>query len=331
MSAHEVARLAKVSQASISRAFTPGASISKKMRAKVLEAAEKLNYKPNAIARGLSARRTRIVALVMGDLANPFYIDVLNRLCIALQQAGFQSLLFVLEQGRTVESILPKMFEYQVDAAIVTAATVTSGVASECHRYGLPVILFNRLASAAPAHMVAGHDLVSSRMVADYLYEVGHRRFAYVSGHDNTSTSIERETGFFARMRELGVTGIRREEGNYSYEGGYAAGLRLLDARRRPEAIFCANDYLALGVMDAARFGLGLRIPEDVSIVGFDDIPQASWKTYSLTTLRQPLDQMVQATLRIVEDIEALESSNFVVTRIPGQLVLRGSSLAHRP
>ncbi len=296
------------------------------MRAKVMGAARRLGYAPNAIARGLTTRRTRIIGLIMGDMENPFYVDVLNRFSIALQEAQFQLLLFVLPPGQSADEVVTTVLQYQVDAILVTATTVTSEMARVCQAADTPIIMFNRYVSGAKAHVVVGNDYSSSRLIADFLVDNGHSQLAYVAGHANTSTSIDRERGFYSRLMERGITSVPREEGNYSYDGGYKAAMRLLDRRRRPQAIFCANDYMALGVMDAARTGLGLSIPRDVSIVGFDDIPQASWRAYSLTTMRQPVNQMIKATIDILQDIGVLEGPKHANIRLSGQLVLRQST-----
>lgn len=298
-SASEVARLAGVSQSAVSRTFTPGASVSPATRKKVIAAAEKLGYQPNAIARGLITRRTNIVGLVMGDFVNPFYTEVLAELSARLQERQRHALLFTVPRNQSIDAVLPMILQYQVDAVVIAAATLTSDTARECMQRGTPVILFNRVVPDTPAHVITVDHYAGGRTAADLLVRAGHRRFGYIAGHADTSTGVDRERGFYAGLRAHGVEDVIRFDGRYSYEGAREAGLALFAMKRRPDGIFCANDMMALGILDAAR-QRGIEVPKGVSVIGFDDIPQADWSSYKLTTLRQPIDAMVKSTVDLL-------------------------------
>ncbi|MDQ5853600.1 MAG: substrate-binding domain-containing protein, partial [Chloroflexota bacterium] len=167
---------------------------------------------------------------------------------------------------------------------------------------------------------VAGGQLVAERLLA-----AGYRRLAYIAGKPNTSTNVDRERGFRERLHELEYGLFLREQGEYTYQSGYEAAQRLLHRDDPPDAIFCANDVTALGAIDAARDG-GVAIPAELSIVGFDDIPAASWTAYNLTTVRQPVNSMIDISVRLLlERIEAPEIDP-VITFVPGKWVQRGSS-----
>ena len=325
MTSIDVARLAGVSQSTVSRTFSPKGKVSEQSRQKVLAAAQQLGYKPNAIARSLSTQRTNIIGIVMSYITSPFYPYVLEKFTQRLHDLGRQVLLFNAGPNQEVDDILPLVLQYQVDGLIITSATLSSEMVDECVAHGTPVILFNRYVLGTNASAVCCDNAEGGRVVANFLLDTGHKRLAYIAGKENTSTNIDREKGFTQRLRERGLLEWQREEGNYTYESGYEAAKRLLQRHARPDAIFCANDIMALGAMDAARFEMGLKVPEELSIIGFDDIPAAGWPSYALTTIRQPVNQMIQATLDLlIERLEAPQTEP-VLKLMPGPLIKRGS------
>lgn len=301
VTAKEVAKVIGVSQSTVSRAFTENASISPRMRAQVMAAAERLGYTPNVIARSLITRRTNIVGIVMADLTNPFYPEVLEQLAKKLQQTGRQTLLFNVPPGKEVDDELPLVLQYQVDAVVITSANVSSAMARACSERGTMVVLLNRYVPGAPVHAISCDNYAGGRAVAEFLVKQGHVRPAYVAGKPDTTTNLDRERGFVEGLAALGVPLWARDGGeDYTYETGAEAALRLVDGRRLPDAIFFANDIMALGGLDAIRDKTKLRIPEDLSIVGFDDIQMAAWPSYGLTTVRQPIAAMVEKTAELL-------------------------------
>ncbi len=324
----DVARLAGVSQSTVSRSFSFESRVSQKTREKVLAAAKQLGYKPDAIARSLSTQQSNIIGIVMADITSPFYPYVLAKFSSRLQDQGRQVLLFNAAPDQEVDDILPLVLQYRVDALIITSATISSAVADECAQSGSPVILFNRYVLGANASAVCCDNVEGGRMVANFLLDTGHKKLAYISGKQDTSTNIDRKKGFTDRLRERGYINWWLEQGEYTYESGYEAAKRLLQQDDPPDAIFCANDIMALGAMDAARFEVGIRVPEELSIVGFDDIPPAAWPSYSLTTIRQPVSQMIEATFELL--FERLENPELgpAFKLIPGLLIQRNSTRA---
>jgi DNA-binding LacI/PurR family transcriptional regulator len=324
VTARQLARKLGISQSMVSRAFSPHASIAPEMREKVMDAALALGYQPNVIARSLSTRRSNIVGIVMASMTNPFYPELLEQLTRALQQVGLQSFLFHVPPGEDVDSQLPLLLQYQVDAVVIASATVSSAMARDWTATGRPAILFNRTVPGADVTTVSCDNIAGGRAVADHLLGLGRRRIAYVAGRPDTSTNADRESGFAARLEERGVA-LHARVGcaDYGYEQGYKATLEL--ARSKPDAIFYANDITALGGMDALRQTLGLRIPEDVAVVGFDDIPMASWPSYGLTTVRQPIAAMIAATVASLgsDMTKARAAERFVIT---GHLIHRRST-----
>ena len=321
----DVARLAGVSQSTVSRVFTEGASCSDATRTAVLEAAQKLGYRPNLIARSLITRRSKLVAVAMGYLENQFYPTVLEALADRLAEAGFRILLFTAP-ARNADPILDDILRYRVEAVVLASASLSSALAEECRVAGVPVVLFNRTTRNASVSSVTGENAKGARTIAQFLLAAGHRRFAYIAGLENSSTSRDRERGFNAVLSECGLAPPERAVGHYSFDGAKAAAREIFARTPRPDAVFCANDHMALAALQVARHEFGLRIPTDVSIVGFDDVDAAHWPSFDLTTYSQPVramvDEAVAILTRLIED-PAAAKRNAV---IPGQLIVRGTA-----
>ncbi len=322
----EVAKLAGVSQSSVSRAFSQEGPVSVKTRRKVLEAARKLGYQPNAMARSLITRRTRMVGMVIANVHNnPFYTEVLDLLSRKFQELGQKVMLFIVNRDQNLDDILPQLLEYQVEGILLTAATLSSKMAEECERWGRPVTMINRYIPAVYASWFCCANYEGGKMVARLLLDSKHQRPAFLAGSEDTTTSIDRERGFMEILNQEKVKALR-EVGEYTYQDAYDAALRLLDRAEPADAIFCANDIMALGVMDAAKNGLGLKVPEEVSIIGFDDISMSAWSSYDLTTIRQPIKRMVDASVEeLLARIENPEKTPLQKV-IPGELVIRSSA-----
>lgn len=295
----DVARRAGVSQSTVSRTFSRGDSVSAATRERVLAAAQELGYRPSAIARSLSTQRTNIVGFVISGISSPYYSYVLEKFTARLQEEDKRMLLFHAAPNQEIDEILPMVLEYRVDALVIIASTLSSEMADECVRSGIPVILFNRNVFNSQASVVCCDNVEGGRLAANVLLNSGHRRPAYIAGPVNTSTNVEREKGFFDRLRERGVVAPLRAQAEYSYASGYEAAMELLGRAKPPDAIFCASDIIAMGALDAAR-ALALAVPEAVSIIGFDDIPMAGWEAYQLTTIHQPVNRMIEATMAML-------------------------------
>ncbi|NCF68987.1 MAG: substrate-binding domain-containing protein [Chloroflexi bacterium] len=322
----DVAKLAGVSQPTVSRALDPGSPVSPETRARVLAIASELGYTPNVIARSLKSQSTNIIGIVMSNLASSFFSNnVLEQFAHQLQALGKQLLLFSAPPDRPVDEILPQVLGYQVDALIITSSTPGQAIIDECARIGTPVILFNRFAPGTQANVVGCDNEEGGRQVANVLLDAGHQRIAYMAGTSGTASNLMREKGFMDQLKTRGYVECMRENGFYSYEAGRTAARSLLDRDDPPDAIFCAADVMALGALDVARYELGIQVPEDLSIIGFDDIPLASWPAYNLTTIHQPINRMISAALELVtynEDDFPIRQ----ITLLPGELVIRGSA-----
>lgn len=328
VSSIEVARLAGVSQSTVSRVFSAdGPNVAEKTRQRVLNAAAALGYQPNAIARMMSKGRSDIIGIVVANIANLFYPFVLDKFLTRLQEIGRHVLLFTVPPDQEMDDILPLVLQYQVDALIITSATLSSAMAQECSRRGTPVILFNRHVDAEGVSTISTDNLNGGRQVADLLLDTGHTRIAYVAGTPHTSTNSDRERGFTARLSERGHAIAVRLQGNFTYDSAFTVVRDLLFStapNARPDALFCANDSMALGAIDAAK-SLGIRIPDDLSVIGFDNIPMAGWNAYDLTTIAQDVDAMIALTIETMLARIADPDTPTGLHTIPGRLCVRGS------
>lgn len=327
----DVAHLAAVSQSAVSRAFTPGASVSEATRNKVLEAAHKLGYRPNAHARSLITGRSRIIGLVLSHIENLFYPVALERLSKRLQQDGYHVLLFIGD-AQNADDLVDEILQYNVDGIVLAATTLSSSLAQRCADANIPVVLFNRVmasGSGGAVSSVRSDNVGGGRAVAQHLVATGHRRIALIAGQEESSTNLERERGFRDGLAEHGLHVYARALGNYDFEQARRAARELFGSgNERPDAVFVASDHMAFAVMDTLRHELGLRVAEDVSVVGFDNVPQASWASYALTTVEQPVEPMVAATVGLLHsylrDEETTPPSENVI--VPVRLIIRNSS-----
>ena len=323
----DVARLARVSQSAVSRAFTEGASISPDTRGRILSAARQLGYRPNKLARSLISGRSGLIGLAVSYLDNQFYPVVLEELSRALQTRGYRIMLFMTQPGDT-DANVRDMLQYQVEGVVLASAVLSSDLAQQCADNGIPVVLFNRIVPGSPASTVASDNIEGGRLVGDLLARAGHRRIAYIAGYEDSSTNRDREAGFLRGLAHHGRVCDARAVGAYTSEGARAAALALFDrpVRERPDAVFVANDHMAFAVLDTLRQELGLSVPEDVAVVGYDDVPEAAWKAYDLTTVEQPAPAMIEATVDIL--MEQIGEGPTVRRAVvcPARLVERGTT-----
>ncbi|MFN3685770.1 LacI family DNA-binding transcriptional regulator [Salinarimonas sp.] len=328
----DVARRAGVSQSAVSRAFTPGASVSKETREKVMRAAEELGYRPNVLARSLITGRSRIVALVVAYLDNQFYPVALERFSRAFQALGYHVLVVLAsnadeELGQTLDDIL----DYQVDGAILASVSLSNRLARRCALAGVPVVLFNRHQDDETISSVTSDNRAGGRRAAEHLVDIGRRRIAHVAGWTGSATGRDRATGFVEGLAARGLAPFAVIDGEYDREKAIAATRALFSGQERPDGIFVGSDHMAFAVMDTLRHELGLRVPEDVALVGYDDVPMAAWPAYDLTSIRQPAQDMVEAAVEtLVAHMDRTDKEPRTV-RIDAPLVVRGSTATRAP
>lgn len=318
---YDVARLAGVSQSAVSRAFRKGTSVAPATRDRIMKAAKALGYQPNAFARGLITKKTHLVAVIISNLTNLNYPEVLAELTQRLSQEGNRVLLFSLAAESDVDEVLEQVWPYRVDGAIV-AARLNDDQIQQFNDRGIPIILYNRVGDISPAASVCCDSAGGERELVRRLLLGEHKNFGIIAGPEDSYVGEERLEAALKTLRQAGIE-PDLFRGRFDYESG-AQGFRVLmeKSKNNLDAIICTNDAMAIGAMDCARYSYGLAIPSDVSIVGFDGVGPATWAGYQLTTIRQPVRRMTQAAVDML--LERIENPGMA----PEQRLFGGEMLA---
>lgn len=320
----DVARLAGVSQPTVSRALRGKHGVADKTLQRIQEAAAALGYVPSQLGRGLSTRSTRRIGIIAAELTNPFYPQLIEPLHDQFERAGFRSVLFAEREDNRV--VFSDLVDGLLDGVVLLTTLLDSPLPEALSARGLPFVFLNRRNYQIEGDAVVVDNVYGGALVADLLVELGHRRIGAVFGSQNTSTGSEREKGFRERLAEHGLQLARdvTPHGDFSCAAGTSGMSTVLDAAKPPTAVFCANDVLAIGALNEAT-RRGVRVPDDVTVVGFDDISLASWSRFDLTTVH--CDLLSLATIAadlLLQRIADPERMHTQVIRRP-ELVLRGS------
>lgn len=329
VTSHDVARLAGVSQPTVSRALRDEAGVSEKTRARVREAARLLGYVPSEVARALSTRQSRRIGIVSAELTNPFYPALIGPLHAALAAEGYRSIL-ITDRGDEPLEIEP-LIDGSVDGVVLTTSTTRSQLPHELARRGVPFVFLNRVADGIEADACVAGNREAAARVADLVLDLGHTRVGAVLGPEDTSTGRARAVGFRDRLAERGIGLSPRYtwQGRFTSATGRQALRSLLELDDPPTALFCANDVIALGVLDAAREAR-LSVPDDLTVVGFDDIPFSGWAAFDLTTMRTDLAALADAAAGLLlERIRDPQAALRTIVLEP-ELVLRGTHASPR-
>lgn len=293
VSAQQVAELAGVSRSAVSRTFTAGASVSEATRGKVLKAAHALGYHVNHLARSLIHETSGMVCIIGADMDTPYQARILDAITRRLQAINRVALVInTAGTNANVEAALRQTLNYRADATIVLSGKPPGSMIDACVNSGQQVILINRDDHLAGPINIALDNSAAAQEAFHMLRRAGCRKIAVVSSQAGTPSLVAREEAFCSAAGEANIEASIVRAGPTAYATGYQAALSLLPRSDRPDAAFCVTDLLACGFMDAARSQFGLSIPEDICVVGFDDIEQAGWGSYQLTTFRQPLDEI---------------------------------------
>jgi DNA-binding LacI/PurR family transcriptional regulator len=304
VSARMVAERAGVSRSAVSRTFTDGASVSEETRRKVVEAAEALGYHVNHLARQLR-ERSNIVCLIVSDLTTPVRAAMVDRLTRKLQAAGKITVVLNTESDEaSVNHALKLTLHYRADATVVLSGTPSTGLVKTALANGQQVILINRDDGLEGCDNVGLDNATAAREAHFLLKRAGCRRLGIVTSAARTPSLVEREERFLEAAAAEAITVTVVEADATSYRAGFEAAKRVYARSEPPDGVFAVTDLLAIGFMDGARLECGLRIPEDLCVIGFDNIEQASWEAYRLTTFEQPLDRIAQHVVTLLTEAE---------------------------
>lgn len=271
--------------------------------------------------------KSRIIGLVVAYLDNQFYPLALERLSNALQAKGYHVLVFMApNSSAAVETVMEELMDYQVDGIVTASVAMSSDLIARASAAGIPVVMFNRGQDGSGHSSVTSANTEGGRKVADFLLAGHHRRIAHIAGWSGSSTGRDRARGLIEGLAAGGAEPVAVIDGMYDRDAASQAARDLMQRPDPPDAIFVGNDHMAFAVMDTLRFDLGLSVPEDVSVVGYDDVPLAAWAAYDLTTVRQPVNRMVEATVETL--IAKIEDSSRPPHKIEidGPLILRRSA-----
>ena len=323
VSAKEVADRAGVSRSAVSRTFTPGASVSKETRRRVMEAAEALGYHVNHLARGLMRNESGIVCLIGSELGTPYRASLIRALTEELQNSS--KLAMVINTERSDDSVdvaLKQAINYRADASIILSGMPDKSIADLCLKSGQRLVLINRDEDREGALLINLNDREAARRAFVALKRAGCRHLAFANSNAMTPSLMAREQGFLRASGDHGFEVTVERFGSTSYQSGVVLAQRLFTRETRPDAVFCATDLLACGLMDAARHQFNLSIPSDLCVIGFDDIEQASWSSYNLTTFAQPVKRIARKAVSWLA-LPSLGQEN--ICKLEAELVWRGS------
>lgn len=322
----DVARLAGVSQPTVSRVFSREAMVRPAVREKVEAAAQELGYRPNTLARSLITGRSRTIGVVVAYLNNPFYSEALEKLSLALNARGYHiSIFFAANLEEEVDPVVEKLLAQQVDGIILASVSMSNKLTDRLDELSIPFVLFNRGQSGDNIASVTSANHAGGRKAAEFLLAGNHKNIAHISGWQTSLNGQERQNGFVERLKESGMAPLACIDGEFSRQKAQQATRDLFVKAVKPDAIFVGNDHMAFAVLETLRLELGLRVPQDVSVIGYDDVKMASWKSYDLTTLRQPANRMVDATTKMILDMIETPKTKGVKIEIESDLIIRSS------
>jgi len=326
VTADDVAAAAGVSRWTVARAFKKDASISKKSRHKVLAIAEQLGYAPDLLASSLASDRSNLVALMIDDFTNPHKLVILERLSRILREGGWGTLLVNMLDDSDAPSALLSASQRRVDATVVIGTRFNDSVIDTAlgAQRVKKLIIFARTSQHPNTITISCDDEAAIREIADYLLGKTYRHPLFVAGPDTQSASLNRKATFQAYWQEqTGITPKAIHVDQYDSAMAVEAVVKTLGGMARadmPDVLVCENDILAIGVIDALRYRLGLKVPEDIAVTGFDDIPLTASPAYDMTTYRQPITLMAQSLIKV---LEGDSTDGFI---LPGTFIARGSA-----
>jgi DNA-binding LacI/PurR family transcriptional regulator len=323
--AKQVAELAGVSRSAVSRTFTPGASVSEETRQRVIKASEKLGYHVNHLARGLLRKSTGIVCLIVADSDTPYMSRMVRALARHLQEAGKVAMVIdTTGPSENVEHALRQTLNYRADATVVLSGTPAHSIIRTCLDNGQRLILINRDDRLAGPYNLSLDNQLAGKTALETFVRAGCRRLAVIASEAGTPSLMAREEAFMEAARASGIEVASTRNGRTSYAAGAAGARSLLASPARPDAAFCVTDLIACGFMDVARYEFGLSIPDDLSVIGFDDIEQASWLSYRLTSFSPPVEELVAAVVDRATMSEEAPARRFLEAPLMWRDTVRG-------
>ena len=328
----DVARLAGVSSATVSRALANPDMVTEATRALVLEAVRSTGYRPNAVARSLRARRAMMALVVVPDIANPFFAEVLRGIDETLSAAGYGLIIGNLDNHREKDATFVEVARSgQVDGALLLCGRMLGGRGATIDGAGLPIVAACETIPGAAFPQVEVDNHAAAEEATRHLVELGHKRIAYLSGPAGNVLDVARRSGYRAALAAAGLQQDPHLEfpGDFTFRTGAEAARAILalPSETRPTALFAANDEMAIGFLKTIQTA-GLHIPRDFSVIGFDAIDYADYCTPTLTTVRQPRREIGRAAGQLLVEMMAGGARKPQVLKLSAELLRRDSTAA---
>lgn len=327
VTATEVAKAAGVSQPTVSRVFSRSATVDPVKAQRVREVARELGYIPNLVARSLNSGNSFRIGIVLAYLKNSFFADALQKLSKALNANGYSvTVYFAGNSADDVDAIVDDLLADQVDGILLASISLSNRLVSRVRKSGIPCVLFNRGQNHPNVSKVTASNIEGGKLATEFLIRSGHQQIAHLAGWHNAMNGVERKEGFLMAMQAASLEPLACIDCHFRRNVAMEETRRLFSQATVPDALFVATDQMAFGVLEVLQVELGLQVPEDVSVIGYDDAPMASWKTFDLTTVRQPLNRMgaavVDLLLAEIKDAQRPQEN----IELPGELIVRGSA-----
>jgi LacI family transcriptional regulator len=329
MNLEQIAKLSGVSRSTVSRVINNDPNVSVATREKVMQVVKRVNYTPNAAARGLAAGRTHVLGLVIPTgvaalFTDPYFPILIQGVSSACNAREYSVMLWLAEPEYERRQIRQIMYSGLVDGVIVSSMLLNDSLVQALFEGDLPFMLVGRHPTDKRASYVDADNIGGAREAVTHLLRLGRTRVATITGPQNMTAGVDRLTGYLAALRARGLVSDPSliAEGDFTEASGYRAMQQLLACQ--PDAIFAGSDIMAIGAMRALREA-GLRVPEDVAVVGFDDVPQAARVEPPLTTVRQPIHRLGATTVDSLLDLISYPDSTPRRIVLPTELVVRAS------
>lgn len=327
----DVAERAGVSRSAVSRTFTAGASVSQKTREKVKLAARELGYQPNALASSLTTGRTGMIGLISNNFHNPLFLEVFDLFTRTLQDRGLRPLLVNLSKEQDPEASVRMLRRYSVDGVVVASSTLPPSFAEAFSAAGIPVVhSFGRRTQSPKVSVVGIDNFACGELALKTLVARGYRRIGFLGGPEAATSTQDRLAGFqAAQAAHPDLTFTHSFAEAYSFDAGRREMFRLIE-QGPAEAYFCGDDVISIGALSAIESS-GLSVPGDIGLIGLNDMEMAGWDNIALTTIRQPIDEIVTSSVDLVVSLLANPDLPPVARVFPCHLVERKTLRAASP
>ena len=324
----DVALKAGVSKSAVSRTFTEGASVSEKTRIKVEAAAKELGFQPNVLASSLTTRRTKLIGLISNNFHNPVFLEVFDLFTQVIQKQGLRPLLVNLSEEMDPRASLNMLLQYSVDGVILASSTLPSNLSAMFAEAGVPVVhSFGRCERSPNVHIIGVDNRKCGRNVAKALVDRGYQRFGFLGGPSDSTSTQDRLTGFKQGLKKHGLHNNLsiNYAGQYSFDEGFKSMSEILqDCSELAQVYFCGDDVISIGAISAIQ-SAGLSVPEDIGIIGFNDMEMAGWNNIGLTTVRQPVREIILSSVDILTNMVNGGEVKPEVKVIPCEIVERNT------